>query len=366
MAESRAHPFSADELRAIVRAATSDWSGATLEDHVREVCRLLRTVVPHTSVAAYVVRDVSAVPLMADGIDPESLVDYPAYYHRFDPMAKAFGDENRPITTLDGAAARQGVDIRRSPYLNDFLLGELGIRRVLGTNIPLASGVTLALSLHRAKNLSEFGEKDLIAIDAALPAVGRAFATTFARERSLELLRNREPIASMGRETSGIAEYTEDLEFVAASASARTLLIALEDAGGLHEALDVGRRLVARLKGDDSRSFLDCSLSKPTTVGLVSVRIVAVRLGSGIRVQLVLDRLLSKLELLVARAGERHQLTKREIEVLSLLLEGFNQAGIAERLGIAKTGVRDHLVNVRRKLDVRTNEQLLSRLLGLA
>lgn len=347
----------------MVRAATGDWSGATLEQHVREVSHDLEKVLKHTSIAAFVVRKVSAVPLVADGIDPESLIEYPAYYQRFDPMQRAFGDPLRPVTTLDRAAARQGVDVNRSPYLNDFLLGRLGIRRILGTNIQIAPDVTLALSFHRAKSLGEFGEKDIVAMNAAIPGMSRAFATTFARERSLEILRRTERATG---ETSGLAIYTDELELTDASASARSLLVSLEDAGGLHEVFAVARRLVARMKKEPARSFLDCSLTKKAADGIINVRIIVLRLVDSIRVELVLDRVLSRLELLVAKISESYQLTRREIEVLSLLLEGATQGEIAKQLAIAKTGVRDHLVSVRRKLDVRTNEQLLSRLLGLA
>ncbi len=59
-----------------------------------------------------------------------------------------------------------------------------------------------------------------------------------------------------------------------------------------------------------------------------------------------------------------HQLSPREQEVLRLLVQGHDTAGLAERLGISPHTIRDHLKNVFRKTSTRSRSELLSALAG--
>jgi DNA-binding CsgD family transcriptional regulator len=56
--------------------------------------------------------------------------------------------------------------------------------------------------------------------------------------------------------------------------------------------------------------------------------------------------------------GEAYHLTKREISILFLHIEGRTQADIAEELFIAEGTVRAHYGNIYRKLSVRSREEL--------
>jgi DNA-binding CsgD family transcriptional regulator len=57
-----------------------------------------------------------------------------------------------------------------------------------------------------------------------------------------------------------------------------------------------------------------------------------------------------------------HQLSPREQDVLRLLVQGQDTAGLADRLGISPHTVRDHLKNVFRKTSTRSRSELLSAL----
>ena len=57
-----------------------------------------------------------------------------------------------------------------------------------------------------------------------------------------------------------------------------------------------------------------------------------------------------------------HQLSPREQDVLRLLVQGHDTAGLADRLGISPHTVRDHLKNVFRKTSTRSRSELLSAL----
>jgi DNA-binding NarL/FixJ family response regulator len=47
-------------------------------------------------------------------------------------------------------------------------------------------------------------------------------------------------------------------------------------------------------------------------------------------------------------------LSRRELEVLGLLVEGLSNAGIAERLGVRRGTIRNHLQSVFAKLGVHS------------
>ncbi len=57
--------------------------------------------------------------------------------------------------------------------------------------------------------------------------------------------------------------------------------------------------------------------------------------------------------------SERFDLTAREIEILSLILNGLSNQDIAERLFISEHTVKKHLINIYKKLRVKNRMQLL-------
>ena len=67
---------------------------------------------------------------------------------------------------------------------------------------------------------------------------------------------------------------------------------------------------------------------------------------------------------LVDNFAVHHGLSPREREVLRLLVQGYDTAGLADRMGISPHTVRDHLKNVFRKTSKRSRSELLSSLTG--
>lgn len=53
-----------------------------------------------------------------------------------------------------------------------------------------------------------------------------------------------------------------------------------------------------------------------------------------------------------------YKLTKRELDVISLLGKGLNNQQIGVRLGVKRITVKYHLSNIYRKLDVNTRTQV--------
>jgi len=62
--------------------------------------------------------------------------------------------------------------------------------------------------------------------------------------------------------------------------------------------------------------------------------------------------------------ASHYRLSPREREVILLLVQGLDTAGLADRLGISPHTVRDHLKNVFKKTSNRSRSELLSALTG--
>ena len=68
-----------------------------------------------------------------------------------------------------------------------------------------------------------------------------------------------------------------------------------------------------------------------------------------------------------SHSSEAVQLTKREVEILSLIIEGYSSKKVAEMLFISKRTVDFHLDNIYQKLSVTNRMQAINqaRRLGL-
>ena len=64
------------------------------------------------------------------------------------------------------------------------------------------------------------------------------------------------------------------------------------------------------------------------------------------------------------KAAKRYGLTKREVEVLSLIIGGKSGYEIAETLSICLATVNDHFKNLRRKTDTHSRPAMLIKILG--
>jgi DNA-binding NarL/FixJ family response regulator len=63
--------------------------------------------------------------------------------------------------------------------------------------------------------------------------------------------------------------------------------------------------------------------------------------------------------------GQRSRLTRKELEVLGLLVEGYSNPDIAARLWLSRETVKTHLSHIYRKLDVTGRTQACKRALEL-
>ncbi|HEY8298376.1 MAG TPA: helix-turn-helix transcriptional regulator [Candidatus Baltobacteraceae bacterium] len=66
----------------------------------------------------------------------------------------------------------------------------------------------------------------------------------------------------------------------------------------------------------------------------------------------------------LASVGRRFALTRREVQVLTLILNGLNAAEIALRLSIAETTVSDYFKSLMRKTNAKNRADMLAKALG--
>jgi len=66
----------------------------------------------------------------------------------------------------------------------------------------------------------------------------------------------------------------------------------------------------------------------------------------------------------LAGATRRYNLTRRELQVLTLILGGLNAAEIAENLHIAETTVSDYFKHLLKKTNARNRADMLAKVLG--
>jgi DNA-binding NarL/FixJ family response regulator len=62
--------------------------------------------------------------------------------------------------------------------------------------------------------------------------------------------------------------------------------------------------------------------------------------------------------------AERYNLTRREVEVLTLILNGLSGSEIAQNLSIAETTVADYVKQLLRKTGAKNRADMLARVLG--
>lgn len=99
-------------------------------------------------------------------------------------------------------------------------------------------------------------------------------------------------------------------------------------------------------------------------VGVDTVlRIIRSEVGGQNHVAVFIERVKHRGSLLAA--ATRYRLTRREVEVLRLVVQSFTSAQIAERLYIAAGTVGDHVKSLMRKTETTKRSELIARVFDL-
>ncbi len=85
--------------------------------------------------------------------------------------------------------------------------------------------------------------------------------------------------------------------------------------------------------------------------------------GEVSHIMVLLERVAEKHSLNYESVAERFALSKREVEVVRLICEGFNNREIGQKLYISEHTVKDHIKNIMRKMEVASRNELVAVLL---
>lgn len=77
-------------------------------------------------------------------------------------------------------------------------------------------------------------------------------------------------------------------------------------------------------------------------------------------IMVLLERITERREVDLERAKNKYNLTKREIEIVSLISKGLSNKEISERLSIKENTVKDHIKNIMDKMGVRSRSEIIA------
>jgi DNA-binding NarL/FixJ family response regulator len=155
----------------------------------------------------------------------------------------------------------------------------------------------------------------------------------------------------------------DDMNVVCAEGRAIDFLSQVFSSDERSEALPKGvRDAIADIVRERSRSSGGLHTEALLSVGMLLLRVVPLT-GEGGSYTAVFVEPHAKREHL-QRAAERYGLSKREREVLGLMVRGYRGAGIAESLCISTATVNDHVKNLLKKTDARSRSEMLVKIFG--
>ena len=85
--------------------------------------------------------------------------------------------------------------------------------------------------------------------------------------------------------------------------------------------------------------------------------------GETSHIMVLLEKVVERRTIHFGEVAERYQLSKREIEVVRMICEGWSNREIGEKLYISEHTVKDHIKNIMRKMEVASRNELVAVLL---
>lgn len=82
--------------------------------------------------------------------------------------------------------------------------------------------------------------------------------------------------------------------------------------------------------------------------------------GETSHIMVLLEKVVERRTIHFGEVAERYQLSKREIEVVRMICEGWSNREIGEKLFISEHTVKDHIKNIMRKMEVASRNELVA------
>ncbi len=200
----------------------------------------------------------------------------------------------------------------------------------------------------RRANAPRFGEHEVAAVRAALPELQARFRAAWGDEAA--------PGAAARRRSPALCILRPDLSVETGSLDALAVVV----------ERDGTKRLPTRLEARVGAAVADWGsdpAANPPKMALRDdgrsvLRIFPLAAEDGMRIAVMWEP--PRREASVLRSAERYALTRREIEILQLLADGFSSAAIAARLSIAESTVNEHVARMMQKTESANRVELVA------
>jgi DNA-binding CsgD family transcriptional regulator len=304
--------------------------------------------------------------VISKNVEDRFLSVYDDYYYRIDPFGRSTLSIDTPVLLNEEVTPTK--ELIRTEYYNDFLARQRIHHHLL---IEIKGGTRLigVIALFRSREQQPFSNEDKRKVKIMLPYITSALHRATVIEQKDEL---QSIILALGTELSdkGFMVFDEEMHQVYVSESARWMVTDGSDASldGIPAPLerklrDSCRELEHAAKDGTTapESELMLTLQNRETV---SFRLKFARYGKGKHLFL-LSAKPEKPRPYVWQALVAAGLTRREIEVISLVCEGLSNSKIGERLYISEYTVENHLKAIYEKTGIRGRTCLIHHVISL-
>jgi DNA-binding CsgD family transcriptional regulator len=287
------------------------------------------------------------------GITSENMDRFKKYYYRLDPFLRHFPPPQTVMTMEQVAPAGKLID---SEYYNDFLRPQ-SIHYQMTVTARVEGKVAGVVALFRPKKNRDFSPNDLAKAAMCAPYLSSAMERLVYADRALKRQRAAEAIAA-ALPCRGVVVADEALNVIYQNHQAEKLM-------GRDQSETSLPPEIARI----CRECLDSKKREPSSLLIetddrqrpVEIQVRRVAAGGGRPLFLISFGPEDAAAGWIAKL-EQKGVSRREMEVAQLVLDGLTNMEIGKRLYISLHTVENHLKNIFRKMSVKNRTSLIREL----
>jgi DNA-binding NarL/FixJ family response regulator len=177
------------------------------------------------------------------------------------------------------------------------------------------------------------------------------------------------------RERPAVLMFNQDLSVIYVNPEAKKILSSLHssDTQEEHNDIEIPEEIIKTCKElkEKLRNVYGSLITDPSNTAMitshdgVSYAVRAFLLDKSPRnidiaqIMVLLERIVAKHNVDFEKVQQSFDLTKREIEVIRLLIPGFTNKEISDELFVSEHTVKDHIKNIMRKVKAKSRSQII-------
>ncbi len=363
------------DLMEVLQVSRTALECNTVEELIPEVLRRLEGIFKTGNstffFARHLAQELNLDRVITRGIEDKFLAQFRDYYHRQDPFLKGLQNPSASVLTTEQLISFK--DLTRCEYYNDFLRPQ-SIHHQMSIYLKSEQRLFGILSLFRPQTAKRFSSVDMAKADLMAPYLSGALEKSMISQKMVERRSFIDSIVA-GLPYKGIMVMDTSLEPIYQDENAVRMLSDLNRAKQPGDASfePLPRDIYLRCKDfltsvGQEQVFeprqIQFDLVSPTNKQKVSIQLRLITNRSKNPLLLLCFDPEEPLSCLLKRS-KKHGLTRREIEVVSLLSEGLTNKEIGKRLFISEYTVENHLRSIYRKMGVTNRTAVVHRLLQM-